>query len=313
MVDIVRDFLEAHQLVTRLFARFRSGELRFEEFELLVSDDETSVLFRIKERCHALFRAGSGSVPHREALFDLAVGSLFHEAMKFRENFYQREVYGPRVRALRSEAGGESDALFREFERILAAGSLRLEEGLQETEALIGRTLEQLRVLLGEHRKNGLLTRYLIENRELVESVFSVDLDALLAEIHQTTEAGYAVAGRSYLESGRFDEALAGFGAAIERGGSVDEYAPLAEYARGMSAYLARDYADAVEKLGLWLDGAGGAGGRLSQLAREAVSRIGQLVPGGAGDPVIAEAAALLERLGPPASENPDRQPLGDA
>jgi tetratricopeptide (TPR) repeat protein len=313
LVDIVRDFLDAHERVRRLFARFRSGELRFEELELLVSDDETSVLFRIKECCHTLFRAGSGVVPHREALFDLAVGSLFHEAMKFRENFYQREVYGPRVRALRSEAGGESDALIREFERILAAGSLRLEEGLQETEALLGRTREQLRVLLREHRENGLVTRYLVENRELVEAVFPLDLEALLAEIHGAAASGYAVAGRSYLKSGHFDEALEAFGAAIERGGSDEEYGPHADYARGMSAYLARDYADAIEKLGLWLDAGGAEGGRLTQLARAAVSRVGQLVPGGAGDPVIADAAALLERLGPPDPATAEGPPGGSA
>lgn len=302
LVDIVRDFIDAHQLFERLFGRFRSGELRFEELERLVSDDETSVLFRIKERCHTLFRAQAGSVPHREALFDLAVGSLFHEAMKFRENFYQREVYGPRVRALRSEAGGESDALFREFERILAAGSSRLEEGLHETEALLGRTREQLRVLLAEHPENGLVTRYLIENREQVESVFGLELEALLAEIHDGAEAGFAAAGRSYLESGHFDEALDAFDGAVERGGSDETYGPLADYARGMSAYLARDYSDAVEKLGLWLDAGGVDGGRLAPLARAAVSRVGQLVAGGSGDPVIAQAAALLERLGPGAA-----------
>ena len=58
-----------------------------------MGDGEDSVLFRLKERCHALFRGGeqpSEVVMRREALFDLAVGSLFHEAMKFRENLYQR-------------------------------------------------------------------------------------------------------------------------------------------------------------------------------------------------------------------------------
>ena len=39
------------------------------------------------------------------------------EAVFKDENFYQREVYGPRVRALRSEAGEEAGDLFREFER----------------------------------------------------------------------------------------------------------------------------------------------------------------------------------------------------
>ena len=108
----------------------------------------------------------------REALFDLAVGSLFHEAMKFRENFYQREVYGPRVRALRTESGGENAALFHEFEKILSAVAQRLEEGLHESEALLVRTREQLALLLAEHRSNGFVARCLIENRADVEDVF---------------------------------------------------------------------------------------------------------------------------------------------
>jgi hypothetical protein len=98
---------------------------------------------------------------HREALFDLAVGSLFHEAMKFRENFYQREVYGPRVLALRSEAGEEEGALFDEFERIQEGVSARLEEGLIETEGLLERTVEQLRRLLAAHADDPLVARLL--------------------------------------------------------------------------------------------------------------------------------------------------------
>ena len=89
LVEVVRDFLEVHQLMRRIFAQFRSGELGFDELGELVSDDERSVLFRLKERCHALFRPGNGvrAATDREALFDLAIGSLFHEAMKFRENY----------------------------------------------------------------------------------------------------------------------------------------------------------------------------------------------------------------------------------
>ena len=104
----------------------------------------------------ALFRPaarGKGVAMRRAALFDLAVGSLFHEAMKFRENFYQREVYGPRVRALRSAAGEETDALFQEFEKILGIVSTRLVEGLEETETLLAQTSEQrLRLLQALHQ-----------------------------------------------------------------------------------------------------------------------------------------------------------------
>src|SRR5215831_5009120 len=95
---------------------------RFEEVQALAGDTESSALFRLKERCHALFRAGElgGDLP-RVALFDLAVGSLFHEAMKLRENLYQLQVYAPKVEAARSQAEPGSEELFEEFARILAA------------------------------------------------------------------------------------------------------------------------------------------------------------------------------------------------
>ncbi len=37
-VDIVRDFLAAHQAIRSLFARYRRGTLRFEELQTLFSD-----------------------------------------------------------------------------------------------------------------------------------------------------------------------------------------------------------------------------------------------------------------------------------
>ena len=86
LVDIVRDFIVVHQRFEILFARFREGSLKFEEVRRLVADSDSSVLFRLKERVHGLFRDRDPDEPLRrgEALFDLAVGSLFHEAMKFR-------------------------------------------------------------------------------------------------------------------------------------------------------------------------------------------------------------------------------------
>ena len=304
LVDIVRDFLEAHELMRRLLARFRSGELAFAELGALVSSDEGSVLFRLKERCHALFRPGdpARAATDREALFDLAIGSLFHEAMKFRENYYQREVYGPRMRELRTRASTESDALFREFEKMLAAGSARLEEGLQEAEVLLERTREQLKLLLAERRDDGHVARFLLENAARVEQVFGLDLSALLADLHGDAAAGYALAGHSYVASGYFESAERAFTAAIARGGDREELERLSAYARGMVAYLSRDYAAAADQLGRWLDAGPAEDGDLVDLARAAVSRIGQLVSGSDRERVVAAATALLERLpAPPA------------
>ena len=212
LVAIVRDFVDAHQLWRSLVARYRKGELRFEQLKSFVGEDESSVLFRLKERCHAQFRSDREDLAlamHREALFDLAVGSLFHEAMKFRESLYQREVYGPKVRALRSSAGEEAAvSLFVEFERMLSGVSRKLEEGLHEVEVLLEQTVQQLRVLLLLHRENGFVARYLVENVPVAEEIFGVSFDALLAEFYGSPAEGYRTAGRSYLMSGHYGAAI---------------------------------------------------------------------------------------------------------
>jgi len=305
LVEIVRTFLVAHRTTKRLFAQYRRGELRFAELQELIGGDESSVLFRLKERCHALFRprdAESAMTMRREALFDLAVGSLFHEAMKFRENFYQREIYGPQVRALRSESAEESDEFFPEFEKILEVVSKRLAEGLQETEILIQQTRDQLRVLLAEKPANGFVVRYLTESRELVEEVFGISLDTLLAEIAGTAAAGFELAGRSYLDSGFYRRAERAFVAAIERGGEAEDLHRLLQYARGMGAYLAGDYAECVARLEEWFDGGEENEAALLDIARVAVSKIDQLAEGEGRERVTAQAAALVERLGPAVS-----------
>lgn len=285
-----------------LAALYRKGELHFEHLKVLVGDDESSVLFRLKERCHAQFRTEHEDLAlavHREALFDLAVGSLFHEAMKFRESFYQREMYGPKVRALRSSAGEEAAvSLFVEFERILSGVSRRLEEGLHEVEVLLEQTVQQLRVLLLLHRENGFVARFLIENAKVAEEVFGVPFFAFLAEIYGSPAEGYRTAGRSYLMSGYYGAAISALQEVSERGGDRAECARLSAYACGMGAYLSRDYAKSVEHLAKWAESLEDDPPELRSLARDAVSRVGQLAEGADRERIEAAARALLERLG---------------
>ena len=313
LVDIVRDLMIARRMTRRMFARYRRGELSFGEVQALVWDTEDAVLFRLKERSHALFRDARGEsevVMRREALFDLAVGSLFHEAMKFRENFYQRSVYGPKVHELRSRGGGEGEELFREFEKILEGSAVRLDEALQETEALLSQATSQLRVLLADHPSNGLVARYLIRNVELAEDVFGQDLDSLLADLYGSASAGYRLAARSWLRSGYFGEAEQALAEARERAGDDPELARLACYARGMSAFLEGCYHRALEGLEGWLAADPGADERpYAALAHAAVSRIPQLV---ADDGSLGEAATGLAGRIEPLLARAGDQPAGD-
>jgi tetratricopeptide (TPR) repeat protein len=299
LVDIVREFMLAHRLLRRLFERQRSGDLRFEEVQALAGDTEASVLFRLKERCHALFRAGAfGDDLPRVALFDLAVGSLFHEAMKLRENFYQLEVYAPKVEAARREAESGSEGLFEEFARILAGSLERLAEAFAETEALLEQTRRQFRVLLRTHRGNGLVSRYLLENAALAEEVLGESLDAFFGEIHGDPVAAWALAARSYLASGYFAEARSALSEALARDPARADLRRALAYANGMDAYLCGRYEHALCDLERWAEGGPVADeAAFRELALSAVTRLGPLA-GGAGDGSLVErAAALANRL----------------
>jgi hypothetical protein len=301
LVDMLRDFLAVDRSMRRLIERYRASELRWDEVQSLFADDEGSPLFRLKERCHALFRSASRNGPvarHRGVLFDLAVGALFHEAMRFREGFYQRNVYGPRVRALRGEAGdGPADQVFREFEKIERSVSANLEEGAGETIALLDRCREQLVLLLTGHPEDGHVTRFLIEHAPEVEAVFGRGLDDLLASVHGSAAAGWAMAAGSYLQSGYFEEAERALHEAGTRTGDPVRLAPLAEYARGMAAYMAGDYAGTVAHLEHWAAAGHATEPRLVGVAHSAVSKIERLAAGDDRDRVVASARALCERI----------------
>jgi tetratricopeptide (TPR) repeat protein len=302
ILEILRDFVEVDRLVRGLAQRHRAHGLRFPELAALIRDDESSVLFRLKERTHAVFRGPGGVVrgsTHREALFDLAVGSLFHEAMKLRENLYQREVYGPRVRALQSEAGEESKALFDEFEKMLGAVDQRLDEGVRELETLARQTADQLRLLIAELNDDGAV-RFVIERPDEVEAVFGLPLDALLEEMYGSVAKGFESAGHAYLSSGAFEAARDCFARALEQSGADPAIQRLLAYANGIHAYISRDYASSVRHLAVWAEH-GVPEPPLVALSRDAVSSIVQLADGEDRKQIASEAAALLARLGGPA------------
>lgn len=306
LVDTLREYLEVHERSTALFARYRSGDLDFDTVRELCDDNPSSPLFRLKERCHALFRDGdaTNAPVRREALFDLAVGSLFHEAMKFRENFYQQVVYAPKVRALREAgagAGGEDRDLFREFEKIQAAAEERMGEALQETEALLALAGEQFCVLL-RGRREGLIARYVIEQAARVDTAFPGGHEGLLEAMFASVPDGYVAAAVSYLDSAHYRHALRAIESARARSGKSRVLERMAQYAEGMRAFLVGDYARTIERITAWIESEPGpSDAAYAHLAHAALSRIGNLVREGESDLAVraSDVAAMLEPLLP--------------
>ena len=301
LVNIIRDFLAVHDRANRLFGRRGQGELRFEEVRSWVGEDSRSALFRLKEACHAIFR------PSEEddaldmkggTLLDLAVGSLFHEAMKLRENLYQQERYGPRVRAFQGSADPETRELLSEFEKNLFLSAQRLEESVAEVQVLLEQTGKQLRRVMVESAADGITARSLCENQGAVEAVYPESLDSLLESIYGDAATGYFKAAISYLESAYYAEALAPLAEAHRRAPARVEIQGVAAYAQGMLAFFSRDYGGSVKFLAQWV-GAGDSGIK-PEWVKQALAgllHIESLGPEEEGREVIAAAAELSSQL----------------
>ena len=284
-VQLLREFLTAHAELRGIFSEYDEDKIPFAKIRALVGDDDRAVLFRLKEKSHALFRAHglATRAVRREALFDLAVGSLFHEAMKLRETLYQREVYAPRVASLRAAADQESDELFNEFDRILDQSVSRLGEVVSEVRTLLVQTRDQLRRLLIERSGDRYVTRCLLSRRAQVDAAFPEGFAGVLEAMHGNRVTGLVVGARALLESAYFVEAAE---ALAEAGG--DPNAPRAEleqlglYADGMQAFLDGNYPMSIATLEVWVDlGAHEQERDFARLAALVLGRLGRLVEEG--------------------------------
>jgi hypothetical protein len=130
IVEVVARFLQATVAFEEIYQAYRKGALTFAQIGSFVDDRGKSLLFDMKENCHAIFRRNVVAGMEKEQLFDLAVGTIFHEAMKLREDLYQLEVYGAKLRTLESKDGRTKyeDDFLRQLRKITRRAEVRLDE-----------------------------------------------------------------------------------------------------------------------------------------------------------------------------------------
>ncbi len=296
LAQIVRDFMEAFVLAGEIGEGLRNGSLDFMSVQRLVGDAEDNVLFRLKEECHALFRLNDARPRmevQAEELFDLAVGALFHETMKFREGYYLTTSYGPRLQRMMAE-GWASGPLAEAFEQVFEAGRRRMIESEAEAAELFRETRDQLLIVLHQIPPTGAVARGLVEDPGRAEAVFSKPLHELLTEVYGSAETGYRLAVESLLTNGHFAQARQVL--ARSDVGQIEAYPLVDQYALGMEAYYSGDNYDAVECLARWInDGARGPES-WSARAHELLSALAVMAE--QLDPKLTEEAlALAEQL----------------
>jgi hypothetical protein len=252
ILEIVRDYLYSHIRFRSIYKKYKTQTLNFDDIGEFVTDkDPTIPLFNLKESCHMLFRyQGEEQSSDEEKLLDLAIGSIFHEAMKLRENLYQLKVYKPRYLQIQSsqQASDYEKTLLQEFVKIGVKTEKRLGESMVEIKRLFQDTLKQLAHLLPRYKDNAVLIKFLLRNKELLQQAFGRrrGLKIIADMFPGGLGEAYEVEGRSFLTSEHYDLAAEFFGQALKYKTQDQVLKCLYLFARGMEGYYKNSYRDTL-------------------------------------------------------------------
>jgi len=211
--NVVLSFVKAKNRFDELLADYRKeNRIGFAKLDDFVED----TLFTLKEDTHFLFRQANhmesdGISP--EILFDISVGSIFHELMKIKENVYQLECYAPKYSAMKKSAGPDAPEFENTFleacHKIVRRARRTLPSDLAGAEELFRDTADNLTLMLRGHTENPLLARMLIDHEAAVRKCFGVkNIDDLFSEIYTgRLDEAHLAASRDYLEGGWYEKA----------------------------------------------------------------------------------------------------------
>jgi len=254
LLEIVRGLLCSRLTFEEFFSKYRRGRLRFSDIVNWADDRGQSPLYTLKEQSHFLFRnKGKETFGKNEWLLDLVIGSIFHEAIKLRENIYQLEIYRPKYIKYKRHIGKSpyERNYSQQFERIISKAEQGVLLGISEMRSLFHDAMEQLIDLFKENGRNPYLVRFLLDHHSLLQKVYGhkrgKDIFGLIFK--GGIQEAYVRAGRSYLSSGHYDLSSRYFSKAWKLGPPHSELRFLLYFSLGMDAYYKNAY---LRTMSLW-------------------------------------------------------------
>lgn len=251
IIEIVKGLLLSEVAFEEIFKKYEEGCLRFSDIGVWVDDKGQSLLYNLKEGGHSLFRYQEKKTIHKnEWLLDLVIGSIFHEAMKLRENIYQMEVYRPKYLQYKLKSGKTDyeKNYIQLFERIILKAKQGVAEGMEETRSLFKDAMTQLIDLFKESPKNTFLVRFLLENLTLLHEVYgskkAKEIFNLMFE--KGFLDAYRFVGQSYLRSEHYDLSSNYFLKALKLDPTNHDLQFLLNFSLGMNEYYKNTYSKSL-------------------------------------------------------------------
>ena len=219
--DLVYNFLQSKIFFDDLYQYYKKNNtIVFERMDFWVGNEiNKGPLWNLKDNCHKLFRKSESKINLSEYLFDWTLGSIFHEGVKLKEDVYQLEVYLPSYDKIdTSKDAEEIEETLEEYFSVIDKATRNLDAEMESIKYLFLKATERLDELLVNHADNGLLLRFLLGNKKLVEkSLGKNSLKDIISSLYPgKPESAYLTAGKSCLKGGWFKEAIKHLKKALE-------------------------------------------------------------------------------------------------
>ena len=211
ITDVLRNFCIIHRDLSHEFRHYRqTGQIRYSVLaELLGGEMNQGRLWRLKDSTHLLFRRfRDPTVPGR--FLDWAIGYIFHECMKLREDAYQLQNYVPwfSQMSLNTELRADERSLANALYQFGSQTRESIDREVKRIASLLAFCRRIFRHYLPEHSQSHTLARFLYDQDELVRHVFEAEYEQLIQDIYgQRPERLFLLAARSLREGGRLEKA----------------------------------------------------------------------------------------------------------
>lgn len=206
VTDILKNFCYIQQVLEQEFQEYKaSGYLDFQRLSELVGHEmNQGRLWRLKDTAHLLFRY-LPDPPLSGNFLDWALGYIFHECMKLKEDAYQQQNYAAWFSQL------EQDPNRSPQEREISKNLYQL---VSQTKESIRREVNRITYILNIcrkifiqylplHQENALLARFIYTQNELMRSTFRSAYPKLILAIYgQQQEMLYCLAAKSLRQGG---------------------------------------------------------------------------------------------------------------
>ncbi len=199
--------------------------------EMVGTERDTGPLWQLKDLCHRIWPQQLQELHGHGVLVDWLIGSLFHEAMKLKENLYLLGTYGPSAAALGGVARpglgcDDKPPLSRmaDLDTLVERTAATVAGQLERIGFLFGQVNYILRLMIPDLAVNPLVIRLLAEREQEVVDLWGESLEELFAEVLGRRAAdGFCLAGASYLDGHWRRQALAMYRRALALTPDCDE------------------------------------------------------------------------------------------